>query len=47
VLHALGVGLGTEDVDSLVVRGAVGLEAFVALLAVVQSRCHAMDAEEW
>jgi hypothetical protein len=46
VLHALGVGLGTEDVDGLVVRRAVCLQALVALLAVVEGRCHSMDAEE-
>ena len=46
VLHALGVGLGTEDVDGLVVRRAVCLEALVALLAVVETGCHAVDAHE-
>ena len=46
VLHALRIRLGTEDVDSLVVGRAVGLQALVALLAVVEGRCHSMDAEE-
>lgn len=46
VLHALSVLLGTEDVDGLVVRGAVGLQSLVALLAVVETRCHAVDAHE-
>jgi hypothetical protein len=47
VLHALGVGLRTEDIDHLVVGRTVGFEAFVALLAVVESGCHSMDAHEW
>ena len=46
VLHALGVLLGTEDVDRLVVGCAVGLQALVALLAIVETWGHAMDAHE-
>ena len=46
MLHALRVLLGPEDVDGLVVRGAEGFEAFVALLAVVQTGRHAVQAEE-
>lgn len=47
MLHALGVGLRTEDVDGLVIRRAVSLQAFVALLSIVESRCHSVDAQEW
>jgi hypothetical protein len=46
VLHTLGVLLRTEDVDGLVVRGAVGFQALVALLAVVKAGCHAVDTHE-
>jgi hypothetical protein len=46
VLHALGVLLGTEDVDGLVVGGAVGFQALVALLAVVEAGGHAVDSHE-
>jgi hypothetical protein len=46
VLHALGVGLGTEDIDGLVVGRTVSLKAFVALLAVIEGGCHSMDAQE-
>jgi hypothetical protein len=45
VLHALGILLGPEDVD-LTVWCAESLETFVALLAVVQSWGHAVDAEK-
>jgi hypothetical protein len=47
VLHALGVRLRTEDIDRLVVGRTVSLKTFVALLAVVEGGCHAMDAHEW
>lgn len=46
MLHALGVLVWAEDVDSLVVGRAVGFHALVALLTVVEARCHAMDAEK-
>ena len=46
VLHTLGILLRTEDVDGLVVRGAVGFQALVALLAVVEAGCHAVDTHE-
>ena len=46
VLHTLGILLRAEDVDGLVVRGAVGFEALVALLAVVETGCHAVDVHE-
>ena len=46
MLHTLGILLRAEDVDGLVVRGAVGFEALVALLAVVETGCHAVDAHE-
>lgn len=46
VLHTLGVLLRTEDVDGLVVRGAIGLQSLVALLTVVEAGCHAMDTHE-
>jgi hypothetical protein len=44
VLHALCVGLRTEDVDGLVVGRTVGFKTFVALLSVVEGGCHSMDA---
>lgn len=46
VLHALGVLLRAEDVDGLVVRRAVSLQALVTLLTVVESGRHSMDAKE-
>ena len=46
MLHALSVLLWAEDVDGLVIRRAVGFHALVALLAVVQAGCHAMDVQE-
>jgi hypothetical protein len=46
VLHALGVGLRTEDIDRLVVGRTVSLKTLVALLAVIESGCHSMDAHE-
>ena len=45
VLHALGVHGGAEDGDALVVRGPERFQAFVALLAVVEARGHAMDPQ--
>jgi hypothetical protein len=46
VLHTLGILLGTEDVDGLVVRSAVGFQSLVALLAVVEAGCHSMNTHE-
>jgi hypothetical protein len=46
VLHTLGVLLRAENVDGLVVRGAVGFQSLVALLAVVEAGCHAVDTHE-
>lgn len=46
VLHALRVLPRPEDVDGAVVGGAEGLEALVALLAVVQAGRHAVQAQE-
>lgn len=45
MLHAFGIHVWTEDGDGRVVGGAEGLETFVALLAVVETRSHAVDAE--
>ena len=45
MLHALGVHNGTEDVDGGIVRRSERLETLVTLLAVVETRRHAMDAQ--
>lgn len=46
VLHALGVQARAEHVDGAVIGGAEGLEALVALLAVVEARGEAVNGEE-
>lgn len=45
VLHALRVLVGPEDLDFFVRGRSEGFEPFVALLAVVEARGHAVDAE--
>lgn len=44
MLHANGITVGTENLDRLIARGAKGLEPLVGLLAVIEGRRHAMDA---
>ena len=46
MLHALSVLLGSEDVDGLVIGTSEGFQSFVALLAIVEAGCHAMNAQE-
>lgn len=46
VLHALGVQGRAKHVDGAVIGGAEGLEALVALLAIVEARGEAVDREE-
>lgn len=46
VVHAARVHVGAKEADAAVVGGAEGLEAFVALLAVVEARGEAVDREE-
>lgn len=45
VRQACGIALRAEDGD-FVVRRAEGLHALVCLLAIVERRCHAMEAQE-
>ena len=45
VCQSCSIALGAEDGD-LVVRGAESLHALVCLLAIVERRCHAMEAQE-
>jgi len=40
------ISVWAEDGD-LVVRRAEGLHALVCLLAIVERRCHAMEAQVW
>ena len=47
VLHALSVLYRPEDVDGLVVGRAESFKTLIALLTVVETRSHAMDAKEW
>lgn len=47
VLHPLRIGFWSENSNRLVVRSTRGLQSFVALHAVVEARCHAMEAEKW
>lgn len=44
--HAAGVLVGAEDGDFLVTGEAEAFYAFVGLLPVVESGCHAVNAEE-
>ena len=46
MLHTFGVVARAEDGDLVIVGSAKGFEAFVALLAVVKSGRHAMQAEK-
>lgn len=46
MLHAQGVTIGAEDLDGGVAGGPEGFETLVGLLAVVEGRGHAMDADE-
>ena len=45
VLHAGGVAVRAEDLEAGVAGGAEGLEPLVGLLAVVEGRGHAVDAD--
>lgn len=45
MLHAFGIHVWTEDGDGGVVGSTEGLETFIALLAVVETGSHAVDAE--
>lgn len=47
VLHPLRIGFWSENSNRLVVGSTRGLQSFVALHAVVEARCHPMEAEKW
>jgi hypothetical protein len=47
MLHPFRVRVRAEDVDAFVVGIPERLEAFVALLPVVQRRRHAVQTQEW
>ena len=45
VRHACSIAGGSEDGD-FVVRRAESLQALIGLLAIIEPRCHAMEAQE-
>jgi hypothetical protein len=46
VLHALGVLLGSEDTNGLVIGAPRGFQTLIALHSIIQARGHAMQAKE-
>lgn len=46
MLHSLGILLRAEDSNGVVVGSSAGFQAFVALHAIVETRGHAVQAEE-